>query len=818
MKYIEVILPIPVKGTFSYAVPDQYEHVLRPGIRVIVPFGSRKQYTALVRYIHTLPPAHEGIREIICVLDEYPVLRHPQLKFWDWIADYYMAQAGEVYQAALPAGLKLESETNICRNEDFEAEGVLSSQEQKILDALPAGKALNLDELSRKANHRNVMPVIKKLLELGAVEVTESLADGYKPKMLRYVRLQPQFRTEEALRELFEKLARAPKQLSLLMYFIELSKCLLPAQTCEVSKKDLLARSSSSDTMLRGLIEKGVLEIYQKEVSRLTAGEIKPAPELILNSFQQKALESVQLSFLQKQVVLLHGVTSSGKTELYIKLIQQTIKEGKQVLYLVPEIALTTQLTTRLSRVFGDKLGVYHSRFSDSERVEVWNRMLQNEPYDLILGVRSSVFLPFRQLGLVIIDEEHEQSFKQQDPAPRYHARNAAIVLATMHGAKTLLGTATPSVESYFNAVSGKYGLVELHERHEELALPEVRIVDMKEAYRKKRTNGHFSDVLTEHIAGALERNEQIILFQNRRGYAPVLECKACAYVPKCQHCDVSLTMHAAFRSLNCHYCGYAVPVPDRCPACNTPGLQTKGFGTEKIEDEIKQIFPDARVLRMDLDTTRTKKAFQQIIADVEAGKADILIGTQMVTKGLDFGNVSLVGILNADNMLNYPDFRAHERAFQLMAQVSGRAGRKHRQGMVILQTFQPEHPVIQQVIRHDYAGMYLRQTEERKLFRYPPFFRIIQLTLKHRDVECVHQGVINLTSELRKSLGARVLGPVVPAVSRIQSLYLRQVIIKYEIDASGAGVRQIIAQAVQTLLQHTQFKSIRISTDVDPY
>ena len=818
MKYIEVILPLPLKGTFSYAVPDQYEQVLRPGIRVIVPFGNRKQYTALVRYIHSHPPEYQTIREIICVLDEHPVLRHPQLKFWDWIASYYMAHIGEVYQAALPAGLKLESETYICRNEEFEAESVLSGREQEILDALSEGKTLNIDELSRKINYRNVMPVVKKLLELGAVELTESLADGYKPKMERYVRLQSDFKTEEALSELFGQLNRAPKQLSLLMYYIELSKCLHPSLTCEVSKKELLKNSSSTDTILRGLIDKGVFEIYHKEVSRLNNDELKPAPELTLNPFQLKALSAVQQSFLHKQVVLLHGVTSSGKTELYIKLIQQTIKEGKQVLYLVPEIALTTQLTTRLSRVFGAKLGVYHSRFSDSERVEVWNKLLQNESFDVILGVRSSVFLPFRQLGLVIIDEEHEQSFKQQDPAPRYHARNAAIVLATMHGAKTLLGTATPSVESYFNATTGKYGLVELHERHEELALPEVRIVDMKEAYRKKRTTGHFSDELTGQIAGALQRNEQVILFQNRRGYAPVLECKACAYVPKCQHCEVSLTMHAAFRSLNCHYCGYTVPVPDRCPACGTPGLQTKGFGTEKIEDEIKQIFPDARVLRMDLDTTRTKKAFQQIIADVEAGKADILIGTQMVTKGLDFGNVSLVGILNADNMLNYPDFRAHERAFQLMAQVSGRAGRKHRRGMVILQTFQPEHPVIQQVLSHDYSGMYQRQTEERKLFRYPPYFRIIQLTLKHRDTDCVHQGAINLTKDLRKLLGARVLGPVVPAVSRIQNLYLRQIIIKYEIDASGAEVRRIITEAVQMLLQQAAFKSIRISTDADPY
>jgi len=551
----------------------------------------------------------------------------------------------------------------------------------------------------------------------------------------------------------------------MLMMYIDLSKCLIPARQREVSRKELLEKSGASPAVLAGLVEHGALETYVKEIGRLDISDIQTNAVYVLNEFQQTALSDIEKQFKIKSVVLLHGVTSSGKTEIYIHLIQKALDEGKQVLYLVPEIALTTQLTTRLKRVFGKRLGVYHSRFSDAERVEIWNNVLNDKSYDVIIGVRSSVFLPFRQLGLVIVDEEHETSYKQYDPSPRYHARNAAIVLASMHGAKTLLGSATPSIESYFNAETGKYGLVELHQRHEEMQLPEIMVVDTKEAYHKKRMEGHFSDVLIEKIAKALGNKEQIILFQNRRGYAPYIECKACAYVPKCKNCDVSLTVHKVFNTLTCHYCGYTEPIPTVCPVCKTPNLNTKGFGTEKIEDEIRHIFPEARVSRMDLDTTRSKKSYEKLISDFEQHKVDILIGTQMVTKGLDFEHVSLVGILNADNLLNFPDFRAHERAYQLMAQVSGRAGRKNKRGLVVLQTSQPEHTVIGQVIRNDYAAMYKLQTEERKQFKYPPYFRMIQITLRHKDVQVVKQAAFEMGRQLHAVFGERILGPIDPPV-----------------------------------------------------
>ena len=522
------------------------------------------------------------------------------------------------------------------------------------------------------------------------------------------------------------------------MRYIELSNCLKPALVTEVTKQELIEKAGSSLAVLNTLLGKGYFLVYKKEITRLDAA-IATTKSFQLSVVQQKALSDIYQQFIHQQVVLLHGVTSSGKTELYIHLIEKVLAEGKQVLYLVPEIALTTQLTARLRKVFGTRLGVYHSRFSDNERVEIWNNVLHDKGYDVIIGVRSSVFLPFRQLGLVIVDEEHEPGYKQHDPAPRYHARNAAIVLASMHGAKTLLGTATPAIESYFNATTGKYGLVELYERHKDIQLPEIEVVDMKEAYRKKQREGHFSDILLDEMRKSLQLGEQVILFQNRRGYAPYVECKGCAFVPKCKNCDVSLTQHAVFNTLNCHYCGYTEPMPPQCPVCQTPNLTSRGFGTERIEDEVKQIFPEARVQRMDLDTTRTKKAYQRIIDEVEAGKVDILIGTKMVTKGLDFDKVSLVGILNAGNMLNFPDFRAHERAFQMIAQVSGRAGRKHRRGKVVVQTNSPEHVVIQQVLKHDYKALFNMQCSERQVFKYPPFYRMIQLTLKHREV-----GVVN--------------------------------------------------------------------------
>ena len=818
MKYIDVIVPLPLGGTFTYSVPDEWADAVRIGMRVVVPFGKKKMYTAIVSIIHThKPELLYEVKDVICLLDNQPVLRYPQLKFWEWIGAYYQAYPGDVYQAAVPAGLKLESETRVCINPDFEAEHILSEKEQRILDALSDGKPVNVAELNKVTEIRDVLPTLKILLEKGAVEVSEELTEKFRAKTDTFVRLSDDARHEENLRRTFDELGRAKKQLDVLMMYIDLSKCLIPALQREVTRKELLEKSGASPAVLAALVERGVLETYQKEIGRLDISDLPTNAVYALNEFQQTALSSIEKQFKEKSVVLLHGVTSSGKTEIYIHLIQKVLDEGKQVLYLVPEIALTTQLTSRLKRVFGKRLGVYHSKFSDAERVEIWNNVLNDKSYEVIIGVRSSIFLPFRQLGLVIVDEEHESSYKQYDPAPRYHARNAAIVLASMHGAKTLLGTATPSIESYFNAETGKYGLVELHQRHEEMQLPEIVVVDTKEAYHKKRMEGHFSDVLLEKIAKALGNNEQIILFQNRRGYAPYIECKGCAYVPKCKNCDVSLTVHKVFNTLTCHYCGYTEPIPTICPVCKTPNLNTKGFGTEKIEDEIRQIFPDARVSRMDLDTTRSKKSYEKLITDFENHKVDILIGTQMVTKGLDFEHVSLVGILNADNMLNFPDFRAHERAYQLMAQVSGRAGRKNKRGLVVLQTSQPEHTVIGQVIRNDYAAMYKLQTEERKQFKYPPYFRMIQVTLRHKDVKVLQQAAFTLAGQLRAIFGSRVLGPIDPVVSRIQNLFIKQIILKIENEASPAKAKEMLQHASDELLTQSRFKAIRIGLDVDP-
>ena len=818
MKYIDVILPLPLRASFTYQVPDIWESEIRVGMRVIVPFGKKKLYTAIVYIIHTQPPTLPyEIKEIAGILDANPILRYPQLRFWEWISSYYMACMGDVFQAAVPAGMKIESETTVCINPEFEAETALAPKEQEILDVLSDGKATTVDAISKLLSFSNILPVLKNLLDKNAVEINEELTEKVRAKTEIYIRIQPEYNSEEKLRDLFDELKRAKKQLDLLMSYIDLSKMLIPSRFTEVSKKSLLEKSGASAAVLNGMLEKNIFECYKKEVSRFSdysadTREIHP-----LNEFQQVALRETELKFLEKPVVLLPGVTSSGKTEIYIHLIKKTISEGNQVLYLVPEIALTTQLTSRLKRVFGDRLGVYHSRFSDAERVEIWNNVLNDKSYDIIIGVRSSVFLPFRKLGLIIIDEEHESSYKQYDPAPRYNARNAAIMLGTMHGAKTLLGTATPSIESYHNALNGKYGLVEIAQRHNDMKLPDFMIVDTKEAYHKKQMNGHFSDTLIAKMSKALENREQVILFQNRRGYAPYIECKQCAHVPKCKNCDVSLTVHKAFNILSCHYCGYTEPIPAICPACKTPGLGTKGFGTEKIEDEIKIQFPDARIARMDYDTTRSKKAYERIITDFEQQKIDILIGTQMVTKGLDFECVSIVGILNADNMLNFPDYRAHERAYQLMAQVSGRAGRKHKQGLVILQTSVPEHPVIKQVLNNDYASMFKTQQIERQEFKYPPFYRIIEIELRHRDIQICKQSAHELANQLRAIFGTRILGPVEPPVSRIQNMFIRQIIIKIENEASPIRAKELIHAATDTLLSDNRFKAVRLSIDVDP-
>jgi primosomal protein N' (replication factor Y) (superfamily II helicase) len=818
MKYVDVILPLPLANTFTYSVPDEWADRVRIGMRVVVPFGKKKMYTAVVHLVHMVMPTVYEAKDILCLLDEEPILRRPQMKFWEWISSYYQAFLGDVYQAAVPAGLKLESETKVCVNPEFEAETVLTEKEEKVLMALSEGKPVTITELNKVTEMRDVMPTLTKLLQKGAVEINEELTDKFRAKTETFVKITAEAIQEDNLRKIFDDLSRAKKQLEVLMKYIDLSKCLVPNKQREVSRKDLIEKSGASSAIISGLVERGVLETYLKEVGRLDVSEVQTSEVYPLNEFQQAAFQEIEKQFIEKQVVLLHGVTSSGKTELYIHLINKALADGKQVLYLVPEIALTTQLTTRLKRVFGRRLGVYHSKFSDAERVEIWNNVLNDKSYDVIIGVRSSIFLPFRQLGLVIVDEEHESSYKQYDPAPRYHARNAAIVLASMHGAKTLLGTATPAIETYFNAQNGKFGFVELNQRHEEMAMPEILVVDTKEAYRKKQMESHFSDTLLERMTKALQNKEQVILFQNRRGYAPYIECKVCACVPKCKNCDVSLTVHKSFNTLTCHYCGYTEPIPNICPACKTPGtLSTKGFGTEKIEDEIRLIFPQARVSRMDLDTTRSKKSYEKIIADFEQHKVDILIGTQMVSKGLDFEHVSLVGILNADNMLNFPDFRAHERAYQLMAQVSGRAGRKNKRGTVILQTTTAEHAVIGQVIRNDYAAMYATQCEERKLFRYPPYFRMIQIVLRHRDPNIVTQAANKMALDLRAVFSNRVLGPNVPAVSRIQNLYIRHILLKFEVEASAEKAKEILREVTNQVIAEPKFKSLWVNLDVDP-
>ncbi len=818
MKYISVILPLPLGSDFSYIVPTEMSHNVQIGMRVVVPFGKKKMYTGIVSVIHThKPELPYELKEIICLLDAYPIIRHPQMKFWEWIASYYQAHMGEVYQAAIPAGLKLESETQVTINPDFEAEAVLSEREQCILDMLSEGKAMPVDALSKMSDIKNIMPIINKLLDKNAIFINEEVNQKYKPKIEVCVKISASALEEDNLRKIFDELSRAKKQLAMLMKYIELTKCLHTKTPTLLVRKGFLDACNSNLAVLNGMIEKGIFELEYRQIDRIDIKAVKTGEKYELNEYQKKAFNEIEKSFLEKPVVLLHGVTSSGKTEIYIHLISKAISEGKQVLFLVPEIALTTQLTSRLKKVFGNKVGVYHSRFSDAERVEIWNKVLKDKGYDLIIGVRSSVFLPFRKLGLIIVDEEHETSFKQYDPAPRYNARNAAIVLANMHAAKTLLGTATPSIESYYNVETGKYGLVELFTRHEDMLLPNIKVVDTRDAYHKKRMNGHFSDALLDEITKALNNKEQVILFQNRRGYAPYLECKACSLVPKCENCDVSLTVHKIFNTLNCHYCGFSRPIPDVCPACKTPNLSSKGFGTEKIEDEIKKLYPEARVLRMDLDTTRSKKAYEKILSEFEQHKADILIGTQMVTKGLDFSYVSLVGILNADNMLNFPDFRSHERAFQLMAQVSGRAGRKFKQGLVVLQTSTPEHPVIGQVLRNDFAAMYKTQCAERKEFRYPPFFRMIIINIQHKDARIVKQAAFELGQNMRATFGPRVLGPVDPPVSRIMNYFIKQITLKIENEASPAKAKELLTQLILQLQSDDRFKALRVSLDVDP-
>lgn len=815
-KFVDVILPLPLPKSFTYSLPEEYAEEVKVGCRVVVPFGRKKYYTAIVCNVHYYAPTEYEVKDISTLLDASPILLPMQFKFWEWLANYYLCAQGDVYKAALPSGLKLESETIVECNPDFEAVVPLSEREQRVLDLLSTEAEQCVTKLEKDSGFKNILTIIKSLLDKEAIFVKEELRRTYKPKTEARVRLVGTA-DERRLHILFDLLGRAPKQLALLMKYVECSGVLGGGTPKEVSKKELLQRADVSTAVLNGLIEKQIFEVYYHEVGRLDR-EVKLVTELSqLNEFQQRAHDSIVESFKEKNVCLLHGVTSSGKTEIYIHLIEETLRQGKQVLYLLPEIALTTQITERLQRVFGSRLGIYHSKFPDAERVEIWQKQLGEEGYDIILGVRSSIFLPYRNLGLIIVDEEHENTYKQQDPAPRYHARNAAIVLAAMYGAKTLLGTATPSIETWSNATSGKYGLVSLNERYKEIQLPEIIPVDIKELHRKKRMVGQFSPLLIQYIKEALDQKQQVILFQNRRGFAPMVECRTCGWVPKCKNCDVSLTYHKGINQLTCHYCGYTYQLPRSCPACEGTDIVNRGFGTEKIEDDIKVLFPQAAVARMDLDTTRTRSAYEKIIADFEEGKTDILIGTQMVSKGLDFDHVSIVGILNADTMLNYPDFRSYERAFQLMAQVSGRAGRKNKRGRVVLQTKSIDHPIIRQVIANDYQEMVGGQLAERQMFHYPPYYRLVYVYLKNRNERLLEQMAFAMAEKLRAVFGSRVLGPDKPPVARVQTLFIKKIVVKIEQNASMSRARELLLGIQREMLEDERFKSLIVYYDMDP-
>ncbi len=821
-RFADVILPLPLAKYFTYRIPEEWQETLVSGSRVIVPFGRKRFYTAIVARLHNNEPQDYEIKDISTLLDSTPVLRRPQLRFWEWLADYYLCSVGDVFKAAVPSGLKIESETQIACNADFIEENVslLKEREAILLDTLSRSEKMSVQELEKESGLRNILPLVRSLMEQKAIVVLEELRHKYRPRTESYIRLaQIAPGEQEKLRPLFDELKAAKKQLRLLMCYLELSGFMQKGTPREVSRKELLERAEVSPQILSALVTKGIFENYGKEISRLSSDPLHTESPYPLSPVQQKAYDEIIDRFSKKETVLLHGVTSSGKTEIYIHLIDTVLKQGRQVLYLVPEIALTTQLTTRLQRVFGNKLSIYHSKFTDNERVEIWNNLLHDKGAQIILGVRSSIFLPFKDLGLVIVDEEHEGSYKQQEPSPRYHARNAAIVLASMHGAKTLLGTATPAVESYYNAQCGKYGLVELSSRHEEIALPRILPIDMGDLRRKRRVSreSNLSPQLKQACEEALKNGEQVILFQNRRGFAPMVECRLCAWTPRCTQCDVSLTYHKRTNRLVCHYCGYSQEVPTRCPACGETSIVIQGFGTERIEEEIEHTFPDYHIARMDLDTTRNRKAYEQIISDFEQQKSRILVGTQMVTKGLDFDHVSVVGILSADTLLNYPDFRAHERAFQMMEQVAGRAGRKSRQGTVILQTAQPQHPVIAQIMRHDYAGMYATQIAERQQFNYPPFTRLIYIYLKHRDEAILDAAAKNYVQQLYPVFGHRLSDPHTPPVARIQLLYIRRIMLKIEHTASLKKVREILRQVQDSVTDNPRFRALTVYYDVDP-
>lgn len=811
--FIEVILPLSLAKNYIYRVPFHLNELTAVGKRVIVQFGKNKIYTALIKSIsHEAPELYQA-KYIIDVIDEHPVVNTAQLRFWEWMTEYYLCNEGDVMSAALPAGLKLASETIIILREDTNyQELVVTDKEAVLITALEKQKKLTVDQISALLGQKTVFPIIRSLTAKEIVSIAEEVVEKYKPLQKAYITLGAFYQEEEHLRQLFEVLERAPKQLDALLAYLKLAK-----SGADISRQQLLEESNCGQAALKSLIDKEVFSLQKKNVSRLQDDNDEMILNFKLSDAQENALQGIEEQFKDRDVVLVHGVTASGKTQVYIRLMEKAIAEGGQVLFLLPEIALTTQIVERIKRYFGDSIGVYHSKFNDNERVEIWNHVLSGK-YKIVLGARSSVFLPFRSLSLIVVDEEHESSYKQNEPAPRYQARDAAVYLAHLHKAKIVLGSATPSIESYYNALTKKYGLVTLNQRFGGVELPLQEVVSIAEETKRKKMISYFSSVLITDIEQTLEKKEQVILFQNRRGYATIMICKTCGFAPKCVNCDVSLTFHKSSGKLHCHYCGYHESSMNICPACGSVHIEQKGFGTERIEEELKLIFPDVSIARLDVDSTRTKNSLQKIIGDFQEKKTNILIGTQMVAKGLDFENVTLIGVINADTLLNYPDFRAFERSYQLLAQVAGRAGRRDKQGKVCIQAYDDKHRIIKQVIDNNYLEMYNEEIEERREFHYPPFTRLIFINVKHKDANLLNAAAHQFGMMLRTQLGSRVLGPEQPLVSRIRNYYIKQLIIKSDKSDAIQKVKAVIKQTISDFNSEKNFKGVIIQIDVDPY
>ncbi|HLN52886.1 MAG TPA: primosomal protein N' [Lentimicrobium sp.] len=825
-QFAEVLLPLPVKGYFTYRVPASLINAVTPGIRVVVQFGSKKLYTGLVRRLTDQPPKTAAAKYILSIVDPVPVVNENQFEFWEWMAGYYICTEGEVMAAALPSAYKLASETRVVLDPDYVHDSqILSDQEFMVIEAIYLQKILSITEISRIVGIAKVIPLVKTMLEKKYIRVEEEITERYKPRIEWFVRLTEEVKDNHLLNDEMDKLnKKAYKQLELLMTYFNLSNY-FSGKIKEVSRADLLRNPSFASAQLDGLIKKGVLEVYQRNISRIDGTESTDLVDnIVFTDSQQKAYESLHKLVEEPGIAILKGVTSSGKTEIYIRLIHDIIAQGKQVLYLLPEIALTSQIIRRLQKFFGSDVGVYHSKYNEFERIEIWHKanesMLKDSEqsaFKIILGARSALFLPYTNLGLIIVDEEHDGSYKQSDPAPRYNARDSAIMLGKIHNASVLLGSATPSLESYFNAESGKYKLVELNERYGGIEMPEIRIVNIKEESRFKRMKSHFSPQLLSSIDTAIKNGEQVILFQNRRGFSLRMECDTCNHIPGCVNCDVTLTYHKQANVLKCHYCGYTRTIPSVCPECGSPAIKLKGFGTEKVEEELAFLFPDIKIARMDLDTTHTKNAYHKIMLEFETRKTDVLVGTQMVTKGLDFDNVSLVGVLNADGLISYPDFRSLERSFQMLAQVSGRSGRKNKQGLVLIQSYNPSHPIHKWVSENDYLTMYKQVLADRHKFNYPPFVRLIVISLRHKDEKLLDSGAAKLAEMLRPTFKFRMLGPEYPNVSRIKNYYLKNILIKIGKGSAGQELKQEAMHQIELFKQLQNYKQIRVHIDVDP-